>query len=223
MSTTSSTRSPRAATPAAPKRLPYTGDDEADRLIATNGTALLIGFVLDQQVTVQKAFFGPLEITRRLGTIDARKLAAMDPEKLRSAFAARPAIHRFPGTMAERVQALSKHLVADYSGDGAAVWRDVADGDELWRRLSALPGIGPMTARTLMRLLSHQYGVRPPGYETLVPEHPTLGDVTTVDELAEYQARKRAYKAQLRAAGVSTDVGRRRPGNGKSAASVRKR
>ncbi|HEV3125410.1 MAG TPA: HhH-GPD-type base excision DNA repair protein [Candidatus Dormibacteraeota bacterium] len=217
MATTSTARPPATAKAAPPDRLPFTGDDEADRLIAGDGTALLIGFVLDQQVTVQKAFAGPLEIRRRLGSIDAGALAATDPATLRSAFAERPAVHRFPGTMAERVQALSKHLVAGYSGDGAAVWRDVADGDELWRRLSALPGIGPMKARTLMRLLSHQYGVRPIGYEKLLPQHPTLGDVTTADELAAYQAAKRAHKAQLRAAGMSIDIRSRAPRGQKAA------
>lgn len=189
----------------APERLHFTGDGEADRLIAGDATALLIGFVLDQQVTVQKAFSGPQEIRRRLGTIDAPQLASMDPTRLRAAFAERPAIHRFPGTMAQRVQALCKHLVAEYGGNAAPVWQLAKDGEDLWRRLSALPGIGPMKARTLVRLLAHQYGVRPPGFEKLLPDHPTLGDVTTADELAAYQAGKRAYKAQLRAAGMGTD------------------
>jgi uncharacterized HhH-GPD family protein len=187
------------AAPARPRSLPYTGDDEADRLIAEDPCALLIGFVLDQQVTVQKAFSGPLEMRRRLGTIEPRELAAMPAERVATAFAERPAIHRFPTAMAQRVQALCAHLVAEYDGDAAALWRDVDDAKVLWSRLRALPGFGEMKARTVLRLLEHQYGVRPRGIEALLPKNPTLGEVTTAEELATYQAQKRAYKAQLRA------------------------
>src|SRR5579884_2738525 len=110
----------------APQRLPYSGDEEADRLIAADPNALLIGFVLDQQVTVQKAFSGPLEIRRRLGTIDPRKLAAMDPEKVRQAFATPPAVHRFPSAMADRVRGLASILATDFGGDASRIWRDAA-------------------------------------------------------------------------------------------------
>jgi uncharacterized HhH-GPD family protein len=191
------------AAPVRPRSLPWTGDEEADRLIAEDATALLIGFVLDQQVTVQKAFSGPLELRRRVGTVDARELAALPAERLAAAFAERPALHRFPTAMAQRVQALCAHLVAEYGGDAEAIWRDVDDAGALWLRLSRLPGFGPMKARSVVRLLEHPYGVRPRGVEGFLPDHRTLGDVTTAEELADYQAGKRAYKAQLRAAGLA--------------------
>jgi len=200
------------ATAAPPARLTYTGDDEADRLLAADPTAMLIGFVLDQQVTVQHAFHGPLELRRRIGTLDPGAIARMDPGRLAAAFAQRPAIHRFPAAMAQRVQALCALIVDEYGGDASRLWTEAGSGEELWRRLSALPGFGPMKARTLVRLLSHQYGVHPPGYEAYLPGHPTLGDVTTVDELNAYQTAKRAHKAKLRAeaaaAGAAPSRGR---------------
>ena len=194
----------RDATAVAPARITYTGDDEADRLLAADPTALLIGFVLDQQVTVQHAFHGPLELRRRVGTLDPGQLARMDPGKLAAAFSERPAIHRFPVAMARRVQALCTLIVADYGGNASRLWTQAATGDELWRRLSALPGFGPMKASTVVRLLSHQYGVRPPGYEAHLPSHPTLGDVTTLEELDAYQTAKRAHKARMRAAAAAS-------------------
>jgi uncharacterized HhH-GPD family protein len=210
MSPTARTMRPAATT--RPSKLPYTGDEEADRLLAEDANALLIGFVLDQQVTVQKAFAGPLEIRRRVGTIDPRQLAAMPIEQLAAAFAERPAIHRFPTAMAQRVQALSAHLVADYRGNAENVWSGVTDAGELWTRLAGLPGFGEMKARTVLRLLEHQYGVHPAGIERLLPQHPTLGDVTTAEELDAYQTQKRAHKAKLRAEGLAP----RRPGRARS-------
>jgi len=192
-----------ASAPAgAPARLPYSGDDEADRLLAADPTALLIGFVLDQQVTVQKAFAGPLEIRRRLGTLDSRKLAAMDPDRMRQAFATPPAIHRFPAAMAERVRALCALVSAEYGGDASRIWQGVDTAAELKQRLSRLPGFGPMKSRIVLGLLAKQYGVRPKGWEKAIPDFPTLADVTTPDELAAYQAGKRAWKAELRAQGL---------------------
>ncbi|HEV7678968.1 MAG TPA: HhH-GPD-type base excision DNA repair protein [Candidatus Dormibacteraeota bacterium] len=188
--------------PGAPARLPWSGDDEADRLIAADPNALLIGFVLDQQVTVQKAFSGPPEIRRRLGTLDPGKLAAMDPQKVRDAFAKPPAVHRFPGAMADRVRALCELLATEYGGDASRLWREAATADDLKARLGRLPGIGPMKARTILGLLAKQFGVRPPGWEKAVPDFPTLADVTTSGELAEYQAHKRAWKAEMRAQGI---------------------
>lgn len=186
----------------APARLPYSGDDEADRLIAADPFALLVGFVLDQQVTVQKAFAGPLEIRRRLGTVDARRLAAMDPAKVREAFATPPAVHRFPGAMAERVHALAALVTSEYGGDASRIWAGVDTAAELKQRLARLPGFGPMKSRIVLGLLAKQFGVRPKGWEKAIPDFPTLADVTTPQELADYQAGKRAWKAQLRAQGL---------------------
>jgi uncharacterized HhH-GPD family protein len=181
--------------------LPFTGDAEADRLVATDPLALLIGFTLDQQVTVQKAFSGPLELTRRLGHLDARRIAAMDAEELSGVFRERPALHRFPGAMATRVRELCAAIVERYEGDAARVWTDATDGRDLERRLLDLPGVGEMKAKALIAVLGKQLGVRPPGWEDVAPSWPTLGDVDSAQALAEYQAGKRAHKAALRAAG----------------------
>lgn len=172
--------------------LPFTGNDEADRLLEDEPLALLIGFELDQQVTLQKAFSGPYELRQRIGTLDAAKIAAMDPQ--------RPALHRFPGNMAKRVQDLCQAIVRDYGGDAARVWREAKTGKDLEARLLALPGIGEMKAKTLIAILGKRLGVKPPGWDEVAPKHPSLGDVDDAASLAEYQAGKRAKKAALRAA-----------------------
>ena len=181
------------------KRLPFTGDDDADRLLVEEPLALLIGFALDQQVTVQKAFSGPAELKRRIGHLDARRIADLDPADLDSTFRERPALHRFPGSMAGRVQALCRTIADEYHNDAAAVWNGAADGTELEARILALPGIGPMKAGAIIAILGKQLGVQPPGWEIVTPKHPTLGDVTTAAELGSYQASKRAHKASLKA------------------------
>jgi uncharacterized HhH-GPD family protein len=181
-------------------RLHFTGDDEADRLLAEEPLALLIGFVLDQQVTVQKAFGGPLELRKRLGHLDVARIAAMEPDALTAVFRERPALHRFPGAMAERVRALCAFLEERYGGDAARIWLEAESGDDLRARLAELPGFGDMKVRTVLTLLARQFGVRPPGIDAYLPDHPTLGDVRTAEELAAYQAHKRAVKAARRAA-----------------------
>jgi uncharacterized HhH-GPD family protein len=183
-----------------PTHLYFTGDDQADRLLAEEPLALLVGFVLDQQVTVQKAFAGPLEIRRRLGTFDAVAIAGTDPGELEALFRARPAIHRFPGNMARRVQELCAAIVEDYGGRAERVWLEAESGKDLERRLLDLPGIGPMKARSLIAILVKRYGVRPPGWEDVTPSHPTLGDVDSYEALEAYQEAKRAHKAAMRAA-----------------------
>jgi uncharacterized HhH-GPD family protein len=183
-----------------PDRLYYTDSDEANRLLAEDPAALLIGFVLDQQVPVQKAFSGPLVLRERLGTLDPARIAATDPAELDRIFREKPAIHRFPGTMAERTQALCEALARDYDGDASRVWNDAVDAHDLERRLLALPGIGPMKARTLLAILGKRFGVKPAGWDEVAPKHPTLGDVDSAEALASYQAAKRAHKAELRAA-----------------------
>jgi uncharacterized HhH-GPD family protein len=184
----------------APKLLPWTGDADADRLIAQDPNALLIGFVLDQQVTVQKAFSGPLEIRRRLGHLDPGRIATTDPDELERVFRERPAIHRFPGSMAKRVQALCAFVADRYDGQAARIWTQAADADDLRARLAELPGIGDMKVRSLLATLVKQFGVRPAGYERVLPTHPTLGDVDSPEALAAYQAAKRAHKAEMRRA-----------------------
>ena len=145
-------------------RLPFTGDDEADRLLVTNPLALLIGFALDQQVTVQKAFSGPAELQRRLGHLDAAKIAATDPAKLDAVFRERPALHRFPGSMAGKVQQLAAAVARDYDNDASRIWTQAVDGPDLERRLLGLPGIGEMKAKSLIAILGKRLGVDLPGW-----------------------------------------------------------
>lgn len=183
-----------------PVSLPFTGDPAADRLLVDEPLALLIGFALDQQVTVQKAFSGPAELKRRLGHLDAARIAAMDPAALDAVFRERPALHRFPGAMATKVQALCAAIATQYGNDARSVWSEAADGPSLEARLLSLPGIGEMKAKSLIAVLGKRFGVRPPGYERVVPTWPTLGDVDSAEALASYQAGKRAHKAALREA-----------------------
>ena len=183
-----------------PDALPFTGDPEADRLLAEDPFALLVGFALDQQVTVQKAFSGPAEIKRRLGHFDPARIAAMDPSDLDAVFRERPAIHRFPGSMATKVQALAAAIASDYGDDAGRVWREASDGRDLEKRLLGLPGFGEMKVKSLIAVLGNRFGVRPPGYDEVAPTWPTLGDVDSAEALATYQAGKRAHKAAMREA-----------------------
>ena len=179
-----------------PDRLHFTGNDEADALIAQNPLALLIGFALDQQVPVPTAFTGPLKLEQRLGGLDAREIAGMDPEKLDAAFREKPAVHRFPGNMARRVQELCATIVSEYDGDAARVWTDAKDADDLRQRIASLPGFGEMKIKSLGAVLAKRFGVK--AAKGLVPSHPTLGDVDSLEALDRYQAAKRAYKAAVR-------------------------
>ena len=182
---------------AAPDRLYFTEDDEANRLIASDPFALLVGFALDQQVTVPTAFTGPLKIKQRLGTIDPATIAATDPGRVEAAFREKPAVHRFPGAMATRVHELAATVTDEYGGDAASIWTSARDGDELRRRIAALPGFGEMKIKSLGAVLAKRYGVAVA--EPLVPPHPTLGDVDSPQSLADYQEAKRVYKARMRA------------------------
>ena len=206
--------------PATVPRMEWTGDKAADALIASNPLALLIGFCLDQQIPVEKAFMGPLVMKERLGTLDAQKLARMDPGRFEEAFRERPAIHRFPASMAARVQALCALVAGEYGNDATRIWAGVADAAELRRRLEALPGFGQMKARIVLGVLAKHLEVRPAGWEALIPDHPTLADVRTVAERQEYQAGKRAWKAALRAQAQSTaaPAASRATGTGRSRA-----
>ena len=174
-----------------PERLHFTESDEANELIATDPLALLVGFALDQQVTVQKAFSGPLDIKTRLGAFDADTLASTDLEPV---FREKPAIHRYPGNMAKRVHELAVHIRDEYDGDAARVWTDAADTDELRANIAGLPGFGEMKVKALGSVLAKRFGVE--AAEGLVPWHPTLGDVDSAAALDEYQAAKRIHKAE---------------------------
>lgn len=174
-----------------PDRLYFTDSDEANELIATDPMALLVGFVLDQQVSVQKAFSGPLAVRERLGSLDAATLASADLEPV---FRAKPAIHRFPGSMAQRVHELAVHVRDEYSGDASRVWCDAPDARTLRANLAALPGFGEMKIKSLGAVLAKRYGVG--AAADLVPPHPTLGDVDSPQALLDYQAAKRAHKAE---------------------------
>jgi uncharacterized HhH-GPD family protein len=183
-----------------PDRLHFTGDAAADELIARNPLALLIGFELDQQVPVQWAFAAPLELERRLGrSLDARTIAGLDAAELEELFVRKPALHRYPAVMARRTQDLCAAIASEYDGDVERVWSDAESGEELRRRLLDLPGIGDMKVRSLIAILVKQFGVRPPGWEEVLPQHPTLGDVDSPEALDRFQEAKRAYKAKRRA------------------------
>ena len=177
-----------------PEALYFTGDPEADALIGSDPLALLIGFALDQQVTVQSAFAGPLKIRQRLGTLDAAEIAATDPARLDEVFRERPAIHRFPRNMARRVQELCAFVADRYDGDAARVWTDAHDGAQLRANLEGLPGFGEMKVKALGSVLAKRFGVE--AAQELVPWHPTLGDVDSAQALADYQAAKRLHKAE---------------------------
>jgi uncharacterized HhH-GPD family protein len=181
-----------------PAQLYFTDSEEANRLIASNPMALLIGFLLDQQVSVQKAFSGPLALLERLGSLDAGKLAGADLEPI---FREKPAIHRFPGSMAARVHDLAVQIRDDYDGDAARVWSDAADSSELRANIAALPGFGEMKVKALGAVLAKRYKVNLA--KDLVPPHPTLGDVDSAQALADYQAAKRAHKAEKRQAAAA--------------------
>jgi uncharacterized HhH-GPD family protein len=174
--------------------LHFTGNDEADTLLAKEPMALLIGFALDQQVTVPTAFSGPLKIKQRVGTLDAHTLASTDLEPV---FREKPAVHRFPGSMAKRVQDLAAVVEDEYGGRAERIWTEAADGEDLRKRISSLPGFGEMKLTSLAAVLAKRFGVE--AAQVLVPGHPTLGDVDSPQALEDYQAKKRAHKAEMRA------------------------
>jgi uncharacterized HhH-GPD family protein len=180
-----------------PEALYFTDSDEANRLIASEPLALLIGFAIDQQVTVQQAFSGPLRLKERIGTLDARAIAELDPATLETAFRQRPAIHRFPRAMAQRVQELCAVVADEYGGDAERIWTEAADAADLRKRIGALPGYGKMKITGFGSVLALHFGVG--AAQELVPEYPCLGKINSPEELAEYQAAKRAHKAALRA------------------------
>ncbi len=177
-----------------PDALWFTEDDEANRLLAEDPFALLVGFALDQQVTVQQAFLGPLRLKERLGTLEPAAVAKADLDPI---FRQKPAIHRFPGSMAERVRELAATVTDDYGGDASRLWTEAADGADLRKRISALPGFGEMKIKSLGAVLAKRFGLAVA--QDLVPGHPTLGDVDSAQALTDYQAAKKAHKAEWQA------------------------
>lgn len=191
--------------PPSSARLPITGDAEADAFLASDPLALMIGMLLDQQVPMEWAFLGPRNLRDRLGGLDAAAIAAMPEEELVAAFTAKPALHRFPGSMGKRTQALCQALVDDYDGDAERVWSDAATGDELYARLIALPGFGVDKAKIFMALLAKRFGVRPTGWEQAaapfsddVPR--SVADVDSPESLEQVREWKRSQKAKAKAA-----------------------
>jgi uncharacterized HhH-GPD family protein len=180
-----------------PDRLYFTESDAANALIASDPMALLVGFELDQRVTVMKAFEGPLALKERLGAIDADTLASTDLEPV---FFEKPVIHRYPRSMAKRVRELAVHVRDRYDGDAARVWNDAAGGDELRANLLALPGFGEMKVKSLGAVLFRHFGVE--AARELVPAHPTLGDVDSPKALEDYQEAKRIHKAEWAKVGL---------------------
>ncbi|WP_037365725.1 HhH-GPD-type base excision DNA repair protein [Nakamurella lactea] len=180
---------------------------EADALLARDGNALLLGMVLDQQVPMEKAFAGPAVIAERMGgTLDVAAIAAADPEQFGAMCSTPPAIHRFPGSMAGRVQQVCRQLVADYSGDAENLWGTASSGAELKKRIAALPGFGEQKASIFVALLGKQYGVTPAGWREAAGAYGedgsriSVADVTDPESLAQVRAAKKAAKAAAKAA-----------------------
>ena len=176
----------------------WTQDPAANQLLETDPLALLIGMVLDQQVKMEKAFAGPYELKQRLGYLDARRIAEMDPQKLDQAFRERPALHRFPGSMASRVQAMCAAVVADYGGDAASIWRDARNGDELAARIKKLPGFGDMKTKILVSILAKKFGVKPPGWEKQAATWHSVADVDSEESMVHAREVKREMKAKAK-------------------------
>jgi uncharacterized HhH-GPD family protein len=182
--------------------LPVTGDPEADKLLADDPLALMIGMLLDQQVPMEWAFSGPLRLREKLGgRLDAAEIADLDPAALEANFRGPPALHRYPGSMAKRTQALCQYLVENYGGDAAAVWAGVDDGGELLRRVRALPGFGADKSKIFTALLAKRFDVRPPGWEQVTApfsdDQPrSVADVDSAESLQRVRSWKKAMKAQ---------------------------
>jgi uncharacterized HhH-GPD family protein len=179
----------------------WTSNPDANRLLETDPLALLIGLVLDQQVKMEKAFGGPHELRRRLGHLDARKIARMDPVKLEAVFRERPALHRFPASMARRVQSLCQEVVQEYGGDAGSVWLGAADGDELAARIKKLPGFGDMKVKILVAVLAKKFAVKPPGWEKHAATWHTVADVDSIESMEHAREVKREMKAAKAARG----------------------
>ena len=173
----------------------WTQNAAANQLLEQDPLALLIGLVLDQQVTMEKAFNGPYELNQRLGHLDAERIARMDPDRLEEVFRTRPALHRFPGSMAKRVQAMCQVVVSEYGGDAALVWTGAKTGEELAKRIGGLPGFGAMKVKILISVLAKKFGVKPDGWEKQAADWHNIADVDSTESMLEARAVKRERKA----------------------------
>lgn len=173
----------------------WTGRPEADRLLETDPLALLIGLLLDQQVKMERAFSAPYDLRDRIGTLDAARIATMDPDALDKAFRERPALHRFPGSMARRVQALCQVIAEQYDGDAARLWTDANDGRELHTRIGALPGFGEEKTRITLAVLAKRFDVRPAGWDQYAASWHSIADVDSPESMAKARDVKRQLKA----------------------------
>ncbi len=192
---------PRAGGNAPPDALHFTADPEANRLLATEPLAVLLGMLLDQQVTMEWAFGAPLLLKRRLGAdrLDATAIAAMDPAELEAVFRDKPALHRYPGSMARRAHDLCRFVVEHYDGRTEEIWTGAASGDELLARVLALPGFGKDKARIFVGVLGKRLGVRPLGWDAVAADWASIADVDTFERVAEIREKKRAAKRAARA------------------------
>jgi uncharacterized HhH-GPD family protein len=188
-----------------PDALHFTTDPDANRLLAQEPLAVLIGMLLDQQVPMEWAFGAPLLLKRRLGAdrLDAGAIAAMDPVALEEVYRTKPALHRYPGSMAKRTHDLCTFIVANYDGRTDAIWSDAPTGDELLARVLALPGFGKDKARIFVGLLGKRLGVRPPGWERAAADWASIADVDSYERIAEIREKKRAVKAEKKQAAAA--------------------
>lgn len=178
-----------------PDSLPFTADEDANRLLAKDGLALLIGMLLDQQFPMERAFFGPKLLFDRLGRpLNAADLASAEPEELEKAFRGPPVIHRYPASMAKRMQELCRFLVNEYGGSADSLWETADSGQELLARLQALPGFGKAKSQIFVGVLGKRLGVRPEGWETVAADWPSIADVEKWDDIAILREQKRAMK-----------------------------
>jgi uncharacterized HhH-GPD family protein len=187
----------------APSQLALAQDAAADKLLASDPLALLIGMVLDQQVPLEWAFLGPYTLTQRLGTdLDVQKLAAMDEDTLVTVFCDRPALHRYPAAMARRVHELCNLIVDEYDANPETIWTTATDGKELFKRIKALPGFGEMKARIFIALLAKQFGVRPAGWEEQAKDYGKPDTFLSVADIVDEASlgKVRAFKAEKKAA-----------------------
>jgi uncharacterized HhH-GPD family protein len=180
---------------AKPAALPFTPDPAANRLLADEPLALLIGMLLDQQFPMERAFLSPLLLKERLERLDAAAIAVMDTGELETAFKGPPALHRFPGSMARRTQDVCRRLVEHHGGEAAALWTTAADGRTFYENVRALPGFGEAKSRIFVAVVGRRLGAGPPGWEDFAATWPSIADVDSFETIGEIRERKRAMKA----------------------------